>query len=189
MAHACRVNVFWLAGGWTAELHVHSSSLCCRSNTPLFACHLRTLDWQSAELVLNLQSGSRSSRRVDKRLLASVLYGLSVKQTQGTTTSVWGGKTNWEHFFWGVVWRMLLYMLLQLTTCLTCLTSHLSTDRGDNRPAYHHHRGDIRQSNVGPRVGHPPHLTAGQRRGWSPLLDYTMRARYRLMAGDYLLQP
>lgn len=105
VAHACHVNVFWLVG-----VTVHSSSLCCWSNTPLFACHLRTLDWQSAELVLNLQSGSRSSQRVDKRLRASVTYVLSVKQTQGTTNCVWGGKTNWEHFFGGCVARVVVHV-------------------------------------------------------------------------------
>lgn len=100
MAHACHVNVFWLAGGWTVT--VHSSSLCCWSNTPLFACHLRTLYWQSSELVLNLQSGSRSSQRVDKRLRASVLYVLSVKQTQGTTNCVWGRENELRALFWGL---------------------------------------------------------------------------------------
>lgn len=57
---------------------------------------------------------------------------------------------------------------------------HLSTDRSDRRPADHHHRGDICQSNVGPRVGHPPHLTAGQRRrrqGVESVLDYAINVR------------
>lgn len=114
------------------------------------------------------------------------VHAVSKANTRDNKLCLGAGKRTESTFLGGCV-ALLLYMLLQLTTCLTCLTSHLSTDRCDNRPAYYHHRGDIRQSNVGPRVGHPPHLTAGQRRGWSRLLDYTMRARYRLMAGDYLL--
>lgn len=51
--------------------------------------------------------------------------------------------------------------------------SDFSTDRSDHRPADHHHRSDICQSNVGTRVGHPPYLTAGQWRqqGAESVLD------------------
>lgn len=103
MAHACHVNVFWLAGGWTAELQC-TVLLCVAGQTLL--CLLVTCVHCIGSLLNLCWIYSRDRvvprGRVDKRLRASVPYVLSVKQTQGTTNCVWGGKTNWEHFFGGL---------------------------------------------------------------------------------------
>lgn len=140
-----------------------------------------THDWQSAELGLNLQSGSRSSGKVDKHLCVrecsvhaitkanskgqQVVFEAG-KQTEGT--SVGGGGGALQHRSG--------YLSLQFSDLF-----HLLTDRSDRRPADHHHRGDIRQSNVGPRVGHPPDLTAGEWReqGAESGPDYATNVRCR----------